>query len=304
MQLSFDDNVTREDPFFNEQVAEKLSNLYVQGNDYMVRLELERKEVGRINALIQENENVLALQRTKLYELAALDHNHAILLGRIRKMENDIDRRIVKMNEKLNSNRKLRERIDAQRMERARMDDIYTKVSLEALTKKHRVARTRDEVQQLRDDVATIESQLEYIQKEGEEWEQACDHRASALLQELKEIALHQRESDELVDVEKHKYLGDNELMRSLSNYHENADQSRTKRGRGKGTQARAATDNVLTKYQENRTFIEKIHEVSGTTTVSEMIEAFNSQYPTTRLTFLHLHINSFTCIFFLDKYA
>lgn len=280
VQLSFDDHATREDPFFNEQVVEKFSDLYVQGNDYMIRLELERKEVARLNALIQASESALAQQKTKLYELAALDHNHGILMGRVRKMENDIDRRIVKMNEKLNSNRKLRERIDAQRMERARMDDIYTKVSLETLSKQHKLAHTREEVQQLRDDVAAIEGQIEAIQQEGGEWEQTCDRRAAAILQELKEIALHQRDSDELVDIEKYKYLGENELMRSLSTTQENQLQSRAKRGRGKGTQSRVATDSVLTKYQENRTFIEKIHEVSGTTTVSEMIEAFNNQYP------------------------
>jgi hypothetical protein len=268
-------------------VAEKLSDLYVQGNDYMVRLELERKEVARLNALIQDSESALAQQKTKLYELAALDYNHGILMGRVRKMENDIDRRIVKMNEKLNSNRKLRERIDAQRMERVRMDDIYTKVSLEALSKQHKVARTREEVQQLRDEVESIEAQIDSIQQEGGEWEQTCDRRAAAVLQELKEIALNQRESEEIVDFDKYKYLGENELMRNLSTTQEDQLQSRAKRGR-KATQSRVATDSVLTKYQENRTFIEKIHEVSGTTTVSEMIEAFNNQYPPRA--FLHLH--------------
>lgn len=264
-------------------MAEKLSDLYVQGNDYMVRLELERKEVARLNALIQESESTLAQQKTKLYELAALDHHHGVLMGRVRKMENDIDRRIVKMNEKLSSNRKLRERIDAQRMERVRMDDIYTKVSLEALSKQHKVARTGEEVQQLRDEVETIEAQIDGIQQEGDEWEQTCDRRAAAVLQELKEIALNQRESEEIIDVDKYKYLGESELMRSLSTTQEDQLQSRAKRGR-KATQSRVATDSVLTKYQENRTFIEKIHEVSGTTTVSEMIEAFNNQYPPRRI--------------------
>lgn len=98
-QLAFDDHVARDDPFFNELTAEKLSNLYLQGNNFMIRLELERKEVARLNALIQSHEAILAQQKTKLYELAALDHNHAIMLGRVRKMEHDIDRRLVKMNE-------------------------------------------------------------------------------------------------------------------------------------------------------------------------------------------------------------
>ncbi|RLN02191.1 hypothetical protein BBJ28_00001268 [Nothophytophthora sp. Chile5] len=279
-ELSFDDHVTRDDPFFNDQTAEKLSNLYLQGNNFMIRLELERKEVARLNALIQSHESVLARQKTKLYELAALDRNHTILLGRVRKMEHDIDRRIVKMNEKLNYNRQLRETIDAHRTERARMDDIYTKISSEMLSKRHKVARVSDEVEKVRQEVSAVEQELEDVRQEAEEWEMTCDRRAAVLLQELKEIAMHQKDAEELDDVEKYKFLGENDIMRNMSVAKENVLQSRAKNSRWKTGQTKVATDVMLTKYQENRTYIEKIHEVSGTKTVSEMIEAFNNQYP------------------------
>lgn len=280
-QLSFDDNVARGDPFFNDVVAEKLSNLYLQGNNVMIRLELEKKEIVRLNALIQRHESTLAQQKTKLYELAALDQNHATLLGRVRKLENDTDRRIVKMNEKLNANRKLRDAIDAHRAERTRMDAIYAKISTEMLTKRAKVARTTSEVERLRQDVADVEQQIDDIRREGDEWEATCDQKAARLLQELKEITLYQRDGGEdLVDAEKHKYLGENDIVRNMIAAQESALRSRATRSRWKTGQAKIATDVLLTKYQENRTIIEKIHEVSGTKTVSEMIEAFNNQYP------------------------
>lgn len=246
----------------------------------MIRLELEKKEIARLNALIQRNESVLAQQKSKLYELAALDQNHATLIARVRKLENDIDRRIVKMNERLNTNRKLRESIDAHRAERARMDAIYTKISTEALSKRNKVARATSEVEKLRQEVADIEQQIEDIRQEGEEWEMKCDQRAALVLQELKEIALHQKDADEVVDIDKHKYLGENDLVRNMIAAQDNVLRSRVTRSRWKTGQAKIATDVLLTKYQENRTIIEKIHEVSGTKTVSEMIEAFNNQYP------------------------
>ncbi|KAE9347774.1 hypothetical protein PF008_g7663 [Phytophthora fragariae] len=279
-ELAFDDHVARDDPFFNEQTAEKLSNLYLQGNNFMIRLELERKEVARLNALIQSHEATLAQQKTKLYELAALDHNHAIMLGRVRKMEHDIDRRLVKMNEKLNRNRQLREVIDAHRTERARMDDIYTKISTETLSKHQKVTRVGEEVEKLRQEIEAIEQEIEDVRQEGEEWEMKCDRRAALLLQELKEIALHQKDPEELVDVEKYKFLGENDIMKNVSEAHESEVQSRAKRSKWKSGQAKVTSDAMLTKYQENRTYIEKIHEVSGTKTVSEMIDAFNNQYP------------------------
>eukprot|EP00644_Phytophthora_capsici_P007024 jgi/Phyca11/5933/fgenesh1_pm.PHYCAscaffold_8_\ len=272
-ELAFDDHVARDDPFFNEQTAEKLSNLYLQGNNFMVRLELERKEVARLNALIQSHESTLAHQKMKLYELAALDHNHGIMLGRVRKMEHDIDRRLVKMNEKLNRNRQLREVIDAHRTERARMDDIFTKISAETLSKRHKVARVSEEVEKLRQEIEQVEHEIEDVRHEEEEWEMKCDRRAAVLLQELKEIALHQKDAEELVDVEKYKFLGENDLMKNVSE---------TKESEVNG-QAKVTTDTMLTKYQENRNYIEKIHEVSGTKTVSEMIDAFNNQYPSPR---------------------
>ncbi|POM68287.1 Outer Dynein Arm Docking Complex [Phytophthora palmivora] len=283
-ELSFDDNVARDDPFFNEQTAEKLSNLYMQGNNFMIRLELERKEVDRLNTLIQSHETTLAHQKMKLYELAALDHNHSIMLGRVRKMEHDIDRRLVKMNEKLNRNRQLREVIDAHRTERARMDDIYTKISTETLSKRHKVARVSEEVEKLRQEVVAVEQEIEDIRREGEEWELQCDRRSAVLLQELKEIALHQKDVGELIDVEKYKFLGENDIMKTVSEAKESEVQSRAKRSKWKTGQAKVTADTMLTKYQENRTYIEKIHEVSGTKTVSEMIDAFNNQYPSPRV--------------------
>ncbi|ETP45041.1 hypothetical protein F442_08481 [Phytophthora nicotianae P10297] len=277
-ELAFDDHLARDDPFFNEQTAEKLSNLYLQGNNFMIRLELERKEVARLNALIQSQETILAQQKMKLYELAALDHNHAIMLGRVRKMEHDIDRRLVKMNEKLNRNRQLREIIDAHRAERALMDDSFTKISTETLSKRHKVARIGEEVEKLRQEIETIEQEIEDARQEGEEWEMTCDRRAAVLLQELKEIALNQKDAGELVDVEKYKFLGENDIMKTVSEAKESEIQSRAKRSKWKSGQAKVTTDAMLTKYQENRTYIERIHEVSGTKTVSEMIDAFNNQ--------------------------
>ncbi|KAI9993435.1 hypothetical protein PInf_015517 [Phytophthora infestans] len=266
-ELAFDDHVARDDPFFNEQTAEKLSNLYLQGNNFMIRLELERKEVARLNALIQSQETTLAHQKMKLYELAALDHNHAIMLGRVRKMEHDIDRRLVKMNEKLNRNRQLREVIDAHRAERARMDDSFTKISTETLSKRHKVARVNEEVEKLRQEIEAVEQEIEDVRQEEEEWEMKCDRRAAVLLQELKEIALHQKDAEGLVDEDKYKFLGENDIMKTVSEAKESEIQSRAKRSKWKSGQAKVTTDVMLTKYQENRTYIEKIHEVSGTKT-------------------------------------
>ncbi|KAG6964774.1 hypothetical protein JG687_00005765 [Phytophthora cactorum] len=269
-ELAFDEYVARDDPFFNEQTAEKLSNLYLQGNNFMIRLELERKEVARLNALIQSQETILAQQKMKLYELAALDHNHAIMLGRVRKMEHDIDRRLVKMNEKLNRNRQLRGVLDAHRAERARMDDSFTKISTETLSKRHKVARVNEEVEKLRQEIEAIEQEIEDVRQEEEEWEMKCDRRAAVLLQELKEIALHQKDAEELVDVEKYKFLGENDIMKTVSEAKESEIQSRAKRSKWKSGQTKITTDAMLTKYQENRTYIEKIHEVSGTKTEIE----------------------------------
>ncbi|KAK1938189.1 hypothetical protein P3T76_009339 [Phytophthora citrophthora] len=295
MQLAFDDHVARDDPFFNEQTAEKLSNLYLQGNNFMVRLELERKEVARLNTLIQSHESTLAQQKMKLYELAALDHNHGIMLGRVRKMEHDIDRRLVKVNERLNRNRQLREAIDAHRTERARMDDIFTKISSETLSKRHKVARVNEEVAKLRQEIETVEQEIEDVRQEGEEWEMKCDRRAAVLLQELKEIALHQKDAEELVDVDKYKFLGENDIMKNVSEAKESEVQSRAKKSKWKSGQAKVMTDTMLTKYQENRNYIEKIHEVSGTKTVSEMIDAFNNQYPSPR-SFVYRISYTFDC--------
>jgi hypothetical protein len=185
------------------------------------------------------------------------------------------------MNEKLAINRKLRESIDANRNERGRMDVIFTKISTETMQKKHKLARLKEEVHQIQMEVQVLEDEIEQIRLDGEEFEDKCDQKATIILKELKEIALLQKKAEEhQVDPEKYTYLGENDLIKNLSIAQENMLRSRVSRSRWKAGQTKVLTDVMLTKYQENRNFIEKIHQASGTTTVSEMIEAFNRQYP------------------------
>ncbi|KAL7692298.1 putative ODA1/CCDC63 family protein [Plasmopara halstedii] len=279
-ELAFDDYAARNNPHFNEQAAEKLSNLYRQGNNVLARLELERKELVRLNALIKSQETIAAQQKSKLHELVTLDRNQATMLGRIRKMEHDIDHRVVKLNEKLNRNRQLRKIIDEHRAERARMDEVYTKMSTEMMTKTNKIARVRDEVAKLRQEIEVTEQEIESVRLEGEEWEAKCDRRAAILIQELKGVVLRKKDAKDLGNGKTFEQLGENELLKHVSKATQSEDQSPARRNKWKSGQAKVTMDAMLAKLNENRMFLEKMYEVSGTKTPSELIDAFNKQYP------------------------
>ncbi|CCI40068.1 unnamed protein product [Albugo candida] len=284
-ELSFDAHAERDDPFYNEQMAGKLGELFLQGSNVMLRLEIAKQELSHLDQEVSKYELLVANQREKNYAIANYNQTHLLTSGKIRKLEHDLDRRVLKMNEKLRSNRRLYDTLDTLYNERLCMDAVYTKRGLDLLQKQQQINRLENEVQSIQSEVSDIEKSIEDTRQDGQVYELECTQRANKLLVELTDVGLDQHS---------HKYIGPllpMNLATALEKFdipHETIDtktQSLCKtlrktvnKNRWICGQAKATTDIAVSTLTENLRLFQQIHQLNGTTTVDEVIQTFHAQ--------------------------
>ncbi|RHZ41952.1 hypothetical protein DYB26_003060 [Aphanomyces astaci] len=192
-------------------------------------------------------------------------------------METEIDRKMIKFNEKLAGNKHLRKTLDIKRAERATTDVLYSTIEVDTLETKTKIDLETKEVASLRQAVQEQIAAIEALKKDAAACENACDAKAAEILRELKNQAAESMTNsmDDASMISPKKYLSpgaDTTLIEEKLN------KSKITRSRWKIIQEKVTSEISVRKYNENREFIERIHQVSGTKTVMELIEAFNTQ--------------------------
>eukprot|EP00937_MAST-01D_sp_MAST-1D-sp2_P006080 g6080.t1 len=152
-----------------------LANLHEQGDKYTRKIERENNKVKTVEDQIQLLKQKLLYQRKHMGGINAARENQHMIQKQIRILENRLDKALVKFNESLAHNKKLRETIDNLRRERVVFDNIYRKLEKDLHDKKRQMANIielsnlayeqRDASQM---EVAAIEQQN---RKEQEEFE-------------------------------------------------------------------------------------------------------------------------------------
>ncbi|KAF0695602.1 Aste57867_13642 [Aphanomyces stellatus] len=289
-ELDFDSRNTRNDPFYNESSAHEMSHLQIEGNKFTKMIEVERRKIAQYDLAIQDCERTLAEQKLSLGSGTVLELNEASLVTKIksghcrispdynrRKMETEIDRKMVKFNEKLATNKGLRKTLDMKRVERATTDSVYATIESETLDKTQRIATEERDVAKMREQVASQIHAIETLKAEAAACESSCEEKAAAILKDLKNQAAESMTNslDESSVASPKKYLSPGADKTFIE---EKLNKSKITRSRWKIIQEKVTSDISVRKYNENREFIERIHQVSGTKTVMEMIDAFNTQ--------------------------
>ncbi|RHY32275.1 hypothetical protein DYB32_002906 [Aphanomyces invadans] len=243
-----------------------------KSNKFTKMIEVERRKIAQYDLAIQDCERTLAEQKLSLGNGIVLEMNEASLVTKIKKMETEIDRKMIKFNEKLAGNKQLRKTLDIKRAERATADVLYSTLEMNTLDAKAKID-TENLRLAVQDQIAAIEA----LKKDAAACEIVCDAKAAEILQELKNQAAESMTNsmDDANMISPKKYLSpgaDSTLIEEKLN------KSKITRSRWKIIQEKVTSDISVRKYNENREFIERIHQVSGTKTVMELIEAFNTQ--------------------------
>ena len=118
----------------------KLATLQDQGDAYTQRLAVETRNLEELNKAISVMKSKILQQRRKMGGVNAAKENHKMVQKQIRILENRLDKALVKFNEALAHNKRLRASIDSLRRERVVFDNIYRKLEKELHEKKKQMA--------------------------------------------------------------------------------------------------------------------------------------------------------------------
>ena len=100
-----------------------------------------RKKIQEINERIAEVEVQLADLAKKSVSKHYTTKTKAMMASQVRKLETELDRKMVQLNERICSNKKLRANLDHFRMERLTMDAVYTSLEMEKFQLQHKIKK-------------------------------------------------------------------------------------------------------------------------------------------------------------------
>ncbi|GMH54021.1 hypothetical protein TL16_g01588 [Triparma laevis f. inornata] len=122
---------------FQQSMIEKLHD---QMDKYSKQIETEKNAIGAMDDAIAVLRDKIFKERKNMGGVNAARDNQQMIQKQIRILENRLDKALVKFNQSLAHNRKLREQIDDLRRERVVFDNIYKKLEKELHEKKKQMA--------------------------------------------------------------------------------------------------------------------------------------------------------------------
>merc|ERR1719230_2257750 len=120
--------------------TEAIAKLHDEADRYISFIELERKNSKSTTDHITLMKQQILHTRKSMGGVNAARENQAMIQKQIRILENRLDKALVKFNEALAYNKKLRDEIDDLRRERVVFDNIYKKLDKELHEKKKQMA--------------------------------------------------------------------------------------------------------------------------------------------------------------------
>ena len=152
--------------------TDNITALHDEADRYTQYVEMEKRNIKVMEEQISLMRQKILHQRKVMGGVNAARDNQAMIQKQIRILENRLDKALVKFNEALAHNKKLRETIDDLRRERVVFDNIYRKLERELHDKKKQMANI-------------IElSNLSYEQRDNSQMEIAAIEQANRKEQE------------------------------------------------------------------------------------------------------------------------
>eukprot|EP00941_MAST-03F_sp_MAST-3F-sp1_P006020 g6020.t1 len=126
----------------------KLMELHDQVDQYTSKIAIEKRTRTELAKQARLMQRKILEVRKDMGGINAAKENQAMIAKQIRILENRLDKALVKFNQALSHNKKLREKIDNLRRERVVFDNIYKKLEHELQDKKRQMAEIIEESNQ------------------------------------------------------------------------------------------------------------------------------------------------------------
>lgn len=124
----------------NQSASAQIAKLQDQADMYARKIDQERRRIEQLDTQIKKMEEQVLKQRKDMGGVNASQESSQHVQKEIKRLENRLDKALVKFNEALAHNKHLRETIDNLRRERVVFDGIYKKLERELNEKKQKMA--------------------------------------------------------------------------------------------------------------------------------------------------------------------
>lgn len=169
---------------------EIISKLQDQGDRLATTVEFEKRNIKTLEEQIHVMKQKVLQQRKAMGGVNASKENYQMIQKQIRILENRLDKSLVKFNEAIAHNKKLRDSIDDLRRERVVFENIYRKMEKELQDKKQKMAEIIEVSNQSYEQRDSYQMEVAAIEqanrKEQEEFEEQIVELGRMLETELK----------------------------------------------------------------------------------------------------------------------
>lgn len=255
--------------------SDEIMRLHRQVDMFAGRIQNERKKISELDARIEDTRSRIIEQRKKIGGANAAKENDDRIGREICKLENRLDKALVKFNESVGRNKQLRTRIDNLRRERVVFDGIYKKLERELHEKKKEMqaiirdstnaydarGRAQSEVQQLK---AQAEADRHEFQKDWTELGRLIE-KDRALRDERRAEAVHAAEREAAMgsDIAEREEAATSEIRPSDDEWDA---------GKDRLDPSLRPTDTAVASYEGA---FRKIQEAVGSSDVEEVVQKF-----------------------------
>mmetsp|Transcript_33970 Transcript_33970/g.45900 ORF Transcript_33970/g.45900 Transcript_33970/m.45900 type:complete len:554 (-) Transcript_33970:369-2030(-) len=264
-ELSLDMRYSKSSMLVNQQRKETLK-LRDEIDNYIRQIMQEKQNNKETSEKVRVMKSKILHQRKVMGGVNAARENQAMVQKQIRILENRLDKSLIKFNEALSHNKKLRVEIDDLRKERAVFDGIYSKVEKELYEKKKQMANiielsnaayeARDSAQM---EIASIEQMNRKEQDDFEEQMMTLGQLLNTELGILPDTTVHEGgQSNGTLSVE------DENKMVALKN-----------KGNWRGVKDKVDLQASLERVQNFEDAFNRIIETTGISDVDELVRLF-----------------------------
>jgi len=160
---------------------EQMQHLSEQGDKFMQAIEVERKNNEILAEQIQIMRNKVFQQRKNMGGVNAPRENFVMIQKQIRILENRLDKSLIKFNEAIAHNKKLREKIDDLRRERVVFENIYRKIERDLQEKKKAMAEIIEISNQAYENRDNFQMEIAAIEQANRREREDFDEQMAAL---------------------------------------------------------------------------------------------------------------------------
>lgn len=250
----------------NLGVETEIARLQEQGDNFAIKIEIEKKKIADLDQKISLMTEKLKAQREAIGGAQGAKETNEGIARKIKSLENKLDKSLQKYNEAIAHNKQLREQIDKLRKERVVYDNIYKKLE--------------EELQARKEEMKIIVKKSYKAKKKRDEAKKKMEELKQEADEEQKEFEKHWQDLGKLIEQDKKikEFISQEEsieIPESIENTELAALNKKVAKSAWNIAKEKASVKMYLEKVEKYEEAFRKIEEATGISDIDELVKTF-----------------------------